>query len=59
MSQGDMVERGQLIGAVGSTGFSTGPHLHFTMSYYATNVEPGYLIYNQPVTKNNYQELMR
>lgn len=59
VSQGDMVERGQLIGGVGSTGFSTGPHLHFTMSHYSTNVEPGYLIYNQPVTKNNYQELMR
>jgi murein DD-endopeptidase MepM/ murein hydrolase activator NlpD len=59
VSQGDMVERGQLIGGVGSTGFSTGPHLHFTMSHYSTNVEPGYLIYSQPVTKNNYQELMR
>ncbi len=59
VSQGDMVDRGQLIGGVGSTGFSTGPHLHFTMSHYSTNVEPGYLIYSQPVTKNNYQELMR
>ena len=59
VAEGDMVTRGQLIAAVGSTGFSTGPHLHFTMSYYRFNIEPGYLLYGQSLTKANYLNLMK
>ncbi len=32
VDQGDEVAREEIIGEVGSTGFSTGPHLHWTMS---------------------------
>lgn len=32
VKEGDMVEQGQQIGAVGSTGFSTGPHCHLSMA---------------------------
>jgi len=35
---GDMVNKGDIIGAVGTTGFSTGPHLHYAVSIYNTNV---------------------
>ena len=59
VTEGDMVTRGQRIGTVGSTGFSSGPHLHFTMSYYLFDIEPGYLLYGEPLTKSNYLNLMK
>ena len=41
---GDMVTKGDILGTVGSTGFSTGPHLHFSSSINNAYINPITLI---------------
>lgn len=44
ISVGSQVEAGQVVGVVGSTGRSTGPHLHFQVNLYNTPIDPSRLI---------------
>jgi len=39
-SQGDWIEKGELVGLIGSTGLSTGPHLHFEIRVNAVPKDP-------------------
>ena len=60
VKEGELVQRGQVIGLIGSTGRSTGPHLHYEVFYKGRNIDPveylkklpGYLEYAAYARKN-------
>lgn len=48
VSAGDQVVRGTPVGAVGNTGDSTGPHLHYQIMYQGTPVDPEPFLHGVP-----------
>jgi murein DD-endopeptidase MepM/ murein hydrolase activator NlpD len=48
VKEGDIVHRGQLVGLVGSTGNSTGPHTHFEVRIENSPVDPMQMLPDRP-----------
>ena len=51
------VKRGEVIGYVGSTGKSTGPHLHYEVERRGTKIDPVYFFYND-LAVEDYEKML-
>lgn len=56
--QGQKVKRGEIIGWVGSTGKSTGPHCHYEVFINGANVNPVYFFSND-LSAEQYDQLLK
>ncbi len=56
--EGQRVKRGEIIGWVGSTGASTGPHCHYEVHINGTPVDPVYFFYND-LNAEQYDRLLK
>lgn len=55
---GQKVKRGEVVGWVGSTGKSTGPHLHYEVRKNGTPLDPIYFFYND-LSPEQYDRLLK
>ncbi|MDA7803093.1 M23 family metallopeptidase [Crocinitomix sp.] len=57
VKKGDKVVRGQIIGKVGSTGKSTGPHLHYEIEKNGTKINPIHFFHSD-ISADEYERLL-
>mgnify|MGYP001222472785 CR=1 FL=1 len=55
---GDRVKRGEVIGWIGSTGKSTGPHLHYEVIKHGEKIDPIHFFFND-LTAAEYERLTK
>jgi murein DD-endopeptidase MepM/ murein hydrolase activator NlpD len=55
---GDRVRRGEVIGWIGSTGKSTGPHLHYEVIKHGEKIDPIHFFFND-LTAAEYERLTK
>lgn len=54
---GQEINRGDLIGFVGNTGKSTGPHLHYEIIYNGEKIDPVHFFFND-LTNEQYEQML-
>jgi murein DD-endopeptidase MepM/ murein hydrolase activator NlpD len=58
VSAGKSVKRGEVIGWVGNTGKSTGPHCHYEVIKFNQRIDPVYFFYND-LTPEQFDRLLK